>query len=843
MRIRLAAMRRSLLRILLFPTLCLVLAGPVRAFDPFVISDIRVDGLQRISEGTVFNYLPLNPGDTLNGSDARAAIRELYRTGFFANIEFGREGDILVITLTERPAIASIALSGNKAIKEEDLRRVLSDIGLAEGEVFDPQALDQIQQELVAQYYSQGRYAVAVDTRVTNLDRNRVRIAINVDEGKTAKIRHINVTGNTLYTDEEIREEFESGTPPFWKFWSKEDDYTREKLSGDLEKIRSYYQDRGYIDANVESTQVAISPDKRDIFITANVTEGELFNINEIQVTGDLVVDEAALRRLIMTDAGEVFSRKEMEQSVDNITALLSNIGYAFANVNPIPQIDRENLTVDINYYVDPGKRVYIRRILFVGNAGTKDEVLRREMRQMEGAWFSQAAIDRSKVRLQRLTYFETVEIETPPVAGTDDQVDVIVSVVERPAGSFSVGLGYSEIQGLIYSMSIQQDNFLGSGKQVGAAVSSSDIISNFSFSYDNPYWTDDGVSRGFYARYSEFDRAAANISTYTSSEAALGMSFGAPLTEIDYVRAGLGYRTTDINIGSFILDVEIPEDPDVPDVTICFPGLTGDTPPCGQTYFVPIDGDPLSSSLDFDGDGVLSSDEREFDVGDVTLSWARDSRNHFLNPTMGSSQRLTLEASIPGSTREYYKLFYRYAKYIPVTNGLTFSFHGDLGYGDSYDSYDSDSQATPVEDTTIRPGASCLQEEVIDLDRGLPFYEHFYGGGVRDIRGFDDNTLGPKDPFCRAVGGDFKVSGGMELAIPTPFTQGAGSRIALFVDVGNVYEDIDTFDADLLRASAGLSVTWQAPIGPIIMNFAFPLIEKEGDRTETIQFSFGTTF
>ncbi len=825
----------------LLAVLALLLCGPAHALTPFEITDIRVDGLQRISEGTVFNYLPLNPGDTLTSARVRDSIRALYRTGFFSDIDFTREGDMLVIVLRVRPAIATISLSGNKAIKDDDLRRVLADIGLTEGEVFDPQALDRIQQELVGQYYSQGRYSVSVDTRVTELDRNRVRIAIVVDEGKTAKIRHINVTGNTLFTDEEIQEEFESGTPPFWKFWSKEADYTREKLSGDLEKIRSYYQDRGYIDANVESTQVAISPDKRDIFITANVTEGELFNLNDIQITGDLVVDEATLRRLIMTDEGEVFSRKEMEQSVENITALLSNVGYAFANVNPIPQIDRENLTVDINYYVDPGKRVYIRRIQFVGNTGTKDEVLRREMRQMEGAWFSQAAIDRSKLRLQRQTYFENVEIETPPVPGTDDQVDIVVSVTERPAGSFSVGLGYSEIQGLIYSLSIQQDNFLGSGNRVGASVSSSDIISSFNFSYDDPYWTDDGVSRGFYARYSEFNRAAANISTFTSSEAAAGMSFGAPLTEIDYVRAGFGLRSTDINIGQFVRDGEVP-DPDDEDNTICFPGLTGGLPPCGQTYFVPIAGDPLSNSLDFNGDGVLSADEREFKVGDLTLSWSRDSRNHFLNPTMGSSQRLSLELSVPGSSREYYKIAYRYAKYVPITRGLTFSYHGDIGYGDAYDSYDRKSQAVP-QDTTLRPGSECLQEEVIALDTGLPFYEHFYGGGVRDIRGFDDNTLGPKDPFCRAVGGDLKVSAGMELAIPTPFTQGSGSRIALFVDVGNVYENIEAFDADLLRASAGLSVTWQAPIGPIIMNFAFPLIEKQGDRTETIQFSFGTTF
>ncbi len=828
------------MRTILAIILGLLLSGPALALDPFTISDIRVEGLQRVSEGTVFNYLPLDAGDTLTTSASQGAIRELYQTGFFDSIEFLRDGDILVIRIKERPSIAAISLEGNKAIKEEDLRRVLADIGLAEGEVFDPQALDRIQQELVAQYYSQGRYAVSVDTRTTNLDRNRIRIAIVVDEGKTAKIRHINVTGNTLFTDEEIQTEFESGIDPFWKFWSKADDYTREKLSGDLEKIRSYYQDRGYIDANVESTQVSISPDKRNIYITANVTEGELFHINEIQVTGDLVVDEATLRRLIVTQEGAVFSRKNMEQSVENITSLLSNIGYAFANVNPIPQIDRDNLTVDINYYVDPGKRVYIRRIIFEGNIGTKDEVLRREMRQMEGAWFSQAAIDRSKVRLQRLTYFDTVELETPPVPGTDDQVDVVVSVVERPAGSFSVGLGYSEIQGIIYSLSVQQDNFLGSGNRVGAAISSSDIISSFNFTYENPYWTDEGVSRGFYARYSEYDRGAANISTYTSSEAAAGMSFGAPLTEIDYVRAGLGLRSTDINIGRFVFDNEIP-DPEDPDDTICFPDIN-DNGICFESYYVPIVGDPLSNSLDHNGDGVLDANEREFDVWDLTMSWSRDSRNHFLNPTMGSVQRLSLEASGPGSSREYYKLFYRYAKYIPITRGLTFSFHGDVGYGDAYDNYDSTSLATP-QDTTLPEGAQCLQEEVIALDTGLPFFEHFYGGGVRDIRGFDDNTLGPKDPFCRAVGGDFKVSGGMELAIPTPFTQGSGSRIALFVDVGNVYENVDAFDADLLRASAGLSVTWQAPVGPIIMNFAVPLIEKEGDRTESIQFSFGTTF
>jgi len=828
-------------RIIIILLCGLFFAKSALALDPFIISDIRLEGLQRISEGTVFNYLTVDANELLTASSARQALRSLYRTGFFSDVELASEGDILVITLVERPAIARISLTGNKAIKDEDMFPVLADIGLAEGEVFQPQSLDRIKQELVRQYFSQGRYAVKVDSRVVELDRNRVRISITIEEGDTAEIKHINIVGNTLYTDKEIKKGFESKIPPFWKFWSKDDQYSREKLSGDLEKIRSYYQDRGYIDANVETTQVSISTDKQEIYITANIIEGEQYSIDKIQVTGDLVIEEGTLRRLIMTQENDVFSRKQMEQSVENITALLANVGYAFANVNPIPQIDRENRLVTINFFVDPGKRVYVRQITFVGNTGTKDEVLRREMRQFEGGWFSQAAIDRSKIRMQRLTYFDSVNIETPAVPGTDDQIDVVVTVVERAAGSFSVGLGFSQVQGLIASLSIQQDNFLGSGKRVGLSMSYSKIVKSFAVSYDNPYWTEDGVSRGFYLRYSEFNRAGANISTFTSTEAAAGMSFGLPLTEVDYIRAGLGIRSTDLNIGSFVREVEFP-DPSDPDNILCNDLNMNDI--CPEEYFIPTPFDPLSQSLDHNGDGVLDKKEREFNTLDFTASWARDTRNHFLNPTRGSSQRLSLESSLPGSSRQFYKLLYRYAKYIPIWADLVFSFHGNVGYGDAYDDYDKTSLATPVE-TELPPGfeRNCLEEEVISLDTGLPFYEHFYGGGVRDIRGFEDNTLGPKDNACRAVGGDLKVSGGLEVAIPTPFTKGGGSRIALFVDVGNVYENISAFDASLFRSSAGISITWQAPIGPIIMNYAFPIKEFHGDRTENLQFSFGTSF
>ena len=801
-------------------------ATAVQAADSFVISDIRVEGLQRISEGTIYNYLPLDRGDRLTASNARSAIRELYKTGFFQDISFSRDGTILVITVRERPAIASVNLSGNKAIKDDDLFRVLNDIGLSEGEVFDRLVLDRLKQELVKQYFSQGRYAVTVDTRVTELDRNRVRIAIVIDEGKVAQIRHINIVGNETFTDKDIRKEFEADIKPWWKFWSKEGQYSREKLSGDIEKLRSYYLDRGYVDFNVESTQVSISPDKQNIYITANVVEGDVYGVDKVDITGDLVIDESTLRRLIVVQPGEIFSRKKVEQSVDNINAILANIGYAFANVNPITTVDRDDRLVSLNFFVDPGKRVYIHRIKFVGNSKTKDEVLRREMRQMEGAWFSQAAIDRSKVRLQRLTYFENVEIETPAVPGTDDQVDVVVTVSERPAGSFTVGLGFSQVQGLIASLSIQQDNFIGSGKRLGLGISHSRIINSINVTYDNPYWTDDGVSRGFYARYQEFDQSRANISAFTSSEYALGMNFGIPVTEVDYLRSGGGFRHSQINIG--------------------FPECVVDEENQVTCVLKPTDREPLSHTLDHNGDGIISPDERQFDIIDWTLSWTRDSRNHFLNPSRGSAQSLSLQMALPGSTREYYKLYYRGAKYWPIWGGLVFAIKGNLGYGDAYDDYDRTSLATPV-DTTLPPGydgSRCNQNDVIALDTGLPFFEHFYSGGVRDLRGYSDNTLGPKDAFCRAVGGDFKVAGGLELAFPTPWVGNkSGTRIALFVDTGNVYENVQAFDANELRGSFGISVTWEAPVGPIVISYAFPFNDQPGDRTEDLQFSFGTTF
>lgn len=803
--------------------LLLLLALTGHAFgDSFRINDIRVDGLQRISEGNVFSFIPIDVGDELTPALARSTIRDLFETGFFDDVSLAREGNVLIITVEERPAISSINIAGNRQIKNEDLMPALASIGIAEGEIFNQLELDRVRQEMIRQYFSRGYYAVDVETIVNRLDRNRVALSILVTEGKQARIRHINIVGNETFSEKELRDDFESDSKLGLFFWRGANQYTREKLSGDLEVLRSYYLDRGYIDFSIESTQVSVSPDKRDIYVTANIREGDVYTVRDVTVTGDLILSEEGLHQLIQIEPGDTFSRKQLERSVDNITGVLANIGYAFANVNPVPRVNRDQLEADINFHIDPGKRVYVRRVEFRGNTQSKDEVLRREMRQLEGAWFSQAAIDRSKDRIQRLGFFDNINIETPEVEGTDDQVDVIVSVEEQPSGSFQVGLGFSQLQGLIASVQIQQDNFLGSGRRVAFGVSRSRITTQANLSYTNPYYTDNGVSRGFFMRYTEFDQGEANISAFSTSQAAAGVNYGFPISEIDFVRLGLSAQQVDINLPAAL----VPDDPLDPDSPV--------------QVRIPADR-PLGITLDEDGDGFLSSGERGITTYQIEGTWSRDSRNHYLNPTRGSLHRMGASVSLPGGTREFYRLNYRFRKYWPIGNRMAFSLRGDLAYGDAYDQYDEQIDLQPVEPQRL--SGDCQVDEIVTMDSGLPFYEHFFGGGVRDIRGFDDNTLGPKDQFCRSVGGDFKVVAGAEIAFPLPFVEASGTRLAWFFDIGNVFQDYDAFDADLLRASTGLSMTWQAPVGPIIINVAVPVQKRDGDETQQIQFSFGQTF
>ena len=804
----------------------LLLAFSQAAAETFRIDDIRVDGLQRISEGTVFSFIPVEPGDTMTPTLARSTIRDLFRSGFFDDISLARENNVLVIAVSERAAISAISISGNRQISNDDLLPALANIGIAEGEIFNQMALDRVRQELIRQYFSRGHYDVTVETRISELSRNRVNLSIDIAEGKQARIRHINIVGNESFSEKELRSDFESSDRRGLTFWRGRTQYTREKLSGDLEELRSFYLDRGYVDFAIESTQVSISPDKQDIFITANVREGEVFTVSDVVLTGELILPEESLRQIVVIEPGDTFSRRDLERSMENISAILSNIGYAFANVNPMPRINRETREVEINFFIEPGHRVYVRRIHFRGNEQSKDEVLRREMRLFEGAWFSQSALDRSRMRIQRLGFFDNVNIETEPVDGTEDQVDIIVSVEEQPSGSFQIGLGFSQFQGLIASISVDQDNFLGTGRRVAFAVQRSRFASQASINYTNPYWTADGVSRGFFLRYSEFDTIgrSSNRAQFSTSQAAGGVNIGFPVTELNFLRFGASGQQVDINLpGQFLPP---PGDPDAPLEDFIF--------------LVPATR-PLGVSLDEDGDGFLSRSERRITTFRVDATWSRDSRNHFLNPTRGSLNRLNAEVSLPGSTREFYKLTYQFRKYWPIGRRMAFGVRGDISYGDAYDDWDSRLAIEPLEPEIAQ--GQCDLEEVVTMDSGLPFFEHFFAGGVHDVRGFDDFSLGPKDQFCRSVGGDFKVTGGFELAFPMPFIEAGGTRLALFVDFGNVYRDFDDFDANRLRAAGGISLTWQAPVGPIIISLSQPIKKRTGDNTQALQFTFGQAF
>ncbi|MEO7935351.1 MAG: outer membrane protein assembly factor BamA [Dokdonella sp.] len=765
------------------------------AFDSFTVSDIRIDGLSRIAPGTVFTYLPVEKGDVLTSDRAEQAIRALYKTGFFNDVSLDRQGDILVVKLTERPSISKVSLRGNKDLKDEELLKGLKGIGLAEGETFDRLKLDTVQQELTRQYYNRGKYNVSVKTAVVNLDRNRVEVAINIAEGKPAQIKHLNIVGNQTFKAKKIRDDFQSDTTNWTSWYSKDDQYSREKMSGDLERLSSFYLDRGYVDFAVDSTQVSMSPDKRKMYVVANIKEGEVYKVTDIKLTGDLILTDEDLRKQLSIKTGEIFSRRKVEQSSDAITSVLSNIGYAFAEVNPVPEINRDKREVGLNFQVNPGKRVYVRRITFKGNLHTEDQVVRREIRQLEGAWYSQAAIDRSKIRLQRLGYFKTVTIETPRVPGQEDQVDINIALEEQPSGSFTFGVGYSQVQGLITSIALQQNNFFGTGDRIGVTLQRSSYLKTYSLSYFEPYLTDSGIGLGYDISHRELDSGQANIANYLTNSDNFSTYLGLPLTESDTLNTRIGVSQTTI-----------------------------------RTF-------GESTPREF-RDYLFALNHNTFHTGNIELSWAHDTRNKFYNPTRGSLQTASFETTLPGSTVEYFKFRYLYSKYIPLTEKLTLFGSASLGYGDSYKSV----SRTSVDNGQDPPVTS------IYTASGLPFFENFFAGGSSDIRGFRDNTLGPADfsaGFLQPLGGAFKTVATAELIFPTPFVKESDNttRLSWFVDVGNVFKDYNSWSAKQLRASTGLSFQWRAPIGPIIISIAKPLRKQDGDDTETIQFTFGPQF
>ncbi len=611
----------------------------------FVVEDIRVEGLQRISAGTVFNYLPVKTGDEVNTGNTAQIIRALHKTGFFQDIRLEREGNVLIVFVHERPAIAEINISGNKDLDTDALKAGLKDIGLSEGLVFKRALLEQVEQELNRQYFSRGKYGVKITSTVTPLERNRVGVDIEISEGLTARIKKINIIGNKAFDDDELLDELQLGVPAWYAIFSSRDKYSKQALSGDLETLRSYYLDRGYIDFKIDSTQVSITPDKKDIYITIALTEGDVFTLSDIKLAGELELPQDELFPLIHLRRGEVFSRKRLTASADRLNSKYSDAGYAFANVNSIPDINRDNHTVAITFFVDTGKRVYVRYINISGNSTTRDEVIRREMRQMESAWFSGEKTRLSRERLQRLGFFSEVNMETPAVPGTTDLVDVNLNVSEAASGSLSAGIGYSETQGILFNASITQNNFLGTGKRVSAGFDTSDATKKASLSYTDPYFTIDGVSQGYELSYRKTDFSELNISSYSTDVGRLGMNFGIPVTEYDRLKFSLAYENTTFYEGSSASD-EIKD--------------------------------------------FIEENGTKFNDFEVVGSWIHDTRDRAIFPNRGGRQVFTAEANTPGSDLQYYRLSYHNAHYFPLTNDLTLKLNGELGYGDGYGDFDT---------------------------------------------------------------------------------------------------------------------------------------------------------
>ncbi|OED41832.1 outer membrane protein assembly factor BamA [Endozoicomonas sp. (ex Bugula neritina AB1)] len=777
-------MKRSLLSLLIGS---LAMAPCAQAF---VVTDIRIDGLQRVSAGTVFNSLPIEVGDDVEAPAVAGAVKALYQTGYYNDIKIGRDGDVLVVTVVERPSISEIEFKGNKAIKTEDLTKGLSQAGLSESEIFQQATLEAIRLELERQYVAQGRYGANITAEVEAQPRNRIKLTINVKEGKVATIQHVNVVGNTVFSNEELTELFELQKTQWYQFFSSADKYSREKLSGDLERLRSYYLDRGYINFNIASTQVSITPDKQGVYITVNVDEGDKYTISDVNLAGDIVIPEDEAKKLLLARTDQVFSRKIITTTEEILSRRLGNEGYTFANVTGIPKPDHVDKTVSLTFFVDPGRRAYVRRINFSGNTKTDDEVLRREMRQMEGASANTQKIEQSKVRLERLGFFKQVNVETPPVPGTSDQIDVNYSVEEQPSGSITASVGYSQSDGLLLGGSISQSNFLGTGNKVSIALNKSDVSDLYNFSFMDPYYTVDGVSRGFDVFYRKYDYTSSDISSYAADSYGGNVRYGYPISESQSLSFSLGVDGTNITTGN-------------------------STPEVIRDY--------------------LKDEGDKFTNFKTTLGWSESELNRGLLPTDGYSQSVSLTAAVPGSTTTFYKLMYRGQYFQPITKSLTARFATRLGYAEAYGSTSE-----------------------------VPFFENYYSGGFGSVRGYRDNTLGPKAAEYvnnssvggnySSVGGNVLIEGTVEIIVPMPFVKDQRSlRTSIFFDYGNVFDtscsslpsvkDCYSPDFSELRYSVGIGLTWVTPLGPLTFSLAEALNPKGEDETQVFQFSLGTPF
>ena len=773
------------------------------AAEDFVVKDMRVEGLQRISEGTVFNYLPINIGDSVDNIRIAEAIRSLYGQNLFDNIEMRHDGETLVVVVVERPSIESFEIEGNKDIKTEDLMESLRGVGLARGRTFDRSVLDNVEMFLREQYYDRGKYGVGIKTDIQDRPNNTVRVKITVKEGDRAKIRQVNIVGNETFDENDIRDGFTLDTAN-WLSWIRQDDrYAKEALEGDLEVLRSFYMDRGYADFKIESTQVAISPNKQDMFVTIGIDEGDLYTISEVKLVGEMVIPEAFLRGLILAQPGSVFNQRALTSTSELMAFRLGEEGYANAEIEPVPELDREKKEVAVTFYVNPQNRVYVRRIGFNGVDQVDDEVLRREMRQMEGSYLSNSLIDRSKILLQRLPYIESVETNTSPVPGSPDLVDVDFDLKYRMPGQFSGGVGYSESQKLLLNGSIVHTNFLGTGNRVALELNSGRFQKLYSVSHTDPYRTMDGVRRTMSVNYrdiTQFTSAASDFSTTT---------FGGT---IDY-----GYPISEYQSLSFGATVQHSE-------------LISSTNSTRQAReWVANNGDQFIE----DFGGGIAVFGTEFDTVELIAGWTYDSRNRALFANRGMRQQLFLSMTVPGSDVEFYQARYSLTKYFPISRKWTVRFNSEIGIGEG------------IGDTTA-----------------LPPYKQFYGGGPQSVRGFKESYLGPRDSFGRPYGGNVLVASQLELILPLPDKWASQARASLFYDVGNVFNTGEVAftdklgspfsyepDLDDLRTSVGIGVQWLAPLGLFRFSYAYPLNEYKGndryygDEIERFQFSIGQAF
>ncbi|MCR9607271.1 outer membrane protein assembly factor BamA [Vibrio alginolyticus] len=783
--------------------------------ENFVVQDIEIDGLQRVALGAALLKMPVRVGDTIGQGDVAEIIRALYASGNFEDVKVLRDGGVLMVQVKERPTIASISFSGNKAIKDEQLQENLNASGVREGEALDRTTLSNIEKGLEDFYYSVGKYNATVKAVVTPLPRNRSDLKFVFTEGVSAKIQQINFIGNEVFSDEDLLSRFNLNVDvPWWNFLSDEK-YQKQVLAGDIEALKSFYLDRGYLKFNVDSTQVAISPDKKGVYITLGLEEGEVYTVKDVKFRGDLIGEEATFERLVPFEDNETYNGSLVTSMEEGIKRVLGESGYAYPQVNTIPEFDDENQEVSLVVNVDPGNRIYVRDIRFTGNNSTKDEVLRREMRQMEGSWLNSKSIETGKTRLNRLGYFENVEVQTVRVPGSDDQVDLVYSVKEANSGSVNFGVGYGTESGVSFQVGLQQDNFIGSGNRVGINAMMNDYQKNISLDYRDPYWNLDGVSLGGKVFYNEFEAKEANIVDYTNESYGASLTWGFPFDELNRFEFGVGYTHNKIGNLSPYLQVE---------------------------QFLRAQADNIDSS------GALNTNDFDFNI-----SWTRNNLNRGYFPSAGNHQRAFYKMTVPGSDVQYFKMQYDVRQYVPLTkkHEFTLLFRGRLGYGNGYGQTDGN-------------------------DNLFPFYENYYAGGFTSLRGFGSNSVGPKAVYRDtsgsnngadtatddSVGGNAVALASVELIVPTPFASEEVQnqiRTSIFFDMASVWDTefdyrdsgaeygdryyYDYSDPTNYRSSYGAALQWMSPMGPLVFSLAKPIKKFDGDDEEFFTFTIGRTF